>query len=83
MCASTTVVYPCDIPSDTNNRNSEIPVIISPFRIGMLFTKLMAFRERAFRLKMPIAVILPSRVEAVAAIKAMVTVLISAFISEW
>ena len=49
----------------------------------MLFTKLMAFRERAFRLKMPIAVILPSRVEAVAAIKAMVTVLISAFISEW
>ena len=43
----------------------------------------MAFRERAFRLKMPIAVTLPNKVEAVAAIKAMVTVLINAFISEW
>ena len=61
---------------------SEIPVIISPFRIGILFTKPIAFRERDFKLKIPIAAILPSNVDAVAASKAIVIVLISAFIKE-
>ena len=51
MCASTTVVYPCVIPRDTNKRKSDIPVMISPFRIGILFTKPIALRERAFKLK--------------------------------
>jgi len=35
--------YPCVIPNETNKRKREIPVIISPFRIGMLFTKPIAF----------------------------------------
>ena len=82
MCASTTVVYPCVIPRDTNKRKSDIPVMISPFRIGILFTKPIAFRERDFKLKIPIAAILPSNVDAVAASKAIVIVLISAFIKE-
>ena len=82
MCANTTVVYPCVIPNETNKRKREIPVIISPFRIGMLFTKPIAFRERDFKLKIPIAAILPSNVDAVAASKAIVIVLISAFIKE-
>ncbi len=82
MCASTTVVYPCVIPKETNRRKSEIPVIISPFRIGILFTKLIALRERDFKLKMPIAATLPNKVEAVAANRAIVIVLISAFIKE-
>ncbi len=39
---------------------------------GILFTKLIALRERDFRLKMPIAATLPSKVDAVAASRAMV-----------
>ena len=61
---------------------SEIPVIISPFRIGILFTKPIALRERDFMLKMPIAATLPNNVEAVAASRAIVIVLIKAFIKE-
>ena len=32
--------------------------MISPFRIGILFTKPIALRERAFKLKMPMAAML-------------------------
>ena len=82
MCASTTVVYPCVIPRDTNKRKSDIPVMISPFRIGILFTKPIALRERAYKLKMPMAAMLPNKVDAVAASSAMVMVLTRAFIRE-
>lgn len=73
---------PCVIPRDTNKRNKDIPVIISPFRIGMLFTNPIALRERAFRLNIPIAAMLPNNVDAVAASRAIVIVLINAFIKE-
>ncbi len=56
--------------------------MISPFRIGILFTKPIALRERAFKLKMPMAAMLPNKVDAVAASSAMVMVLIRAFIRE-
>ena len=56
-------------------------MIISPFRIGILLTKPITLRERARRLNMPMAVILPNKVETVAAINAMVNVLISALVS--
>ena len=71
-----------EIPKETNSRNNEIPVMISPFKMGMLFTKPMVLRARFFKLKMPIAVMLPNKVDAVAAIRAIVTVFINAFINE-
>jgi hypothetical protein len=76
------VVYPCGIPKDTNSKNRDIPIIISPFKIGILLTKLIALRARGRRLNMPIAVILPSKVDTVAAIKAMLKVLTKAFVNE-
>ena len=45
-------------------------------------TKLIALRARGRRLNMPIAVILPSKVDTVAAIKAMLKVLTKAFVNE-
>lgn len=48
----------------------------------MLLTKLIALRARGRRLNMPIAVILPSKVDTVAAIKAMLKVLTKAFVNE-
>ena len=70
------------MPSETNSRNSEIPVMISPFRIGMVLMKPIAFRLLALRLKIPMAATLPSKVDTVAAISAMAIVLTKAFIKE-
>ena len=56
--------------------------MISPFKIGIVLINPTAFRLRARKLNMPMAAILPNKVETVAAMKAMAIVLIQAFISE-
>ena len=57
--------------------------MISPFKIGIVLINPTAFRLRARKLNIPMAAILPNKVETVAAMKAMAIVLIQAFISEW
>ena len=71
------------MPSDTNSRNSEMPIITSPLSMGMLLTNDMARRCRERRLCMPMAVMVPKMVDTVAVMRAMLTVLASAAVSEW
>ena len=72
------------MPSEMKSRKSEIPMMMSPFKIGMLLTKVIAWRAlRLRRLWMPMAVNVPKRVETVAVIRAMVIVLMSAAVKEW
>ena len=83
MCASTTVVNPCEIPQLTNSRNSDTPVMMSAFIIGMALAKFITRRVRVRRLKMPMAAMLPNAVLAVAASMAMANVFQMALVSEW
>ena len=71
------------MPSVMNNRKSEMPMITSPLRMGMLLTNEMARRERDRRLWMPMAVMVPKIVDTVAVMSAMVMVLTRAAVSEW
>ena len=43
-------VYSKSLKDSTKSRNKEIPVMISPFKMGMVLMNPMAFRLRAFRL---------------------------------
>ncbi len=84
MWESTTVVYPCGMPNVMKSRKSEMPMMMSPLRMGMLLTNCIAWRApRWRRLWMPMAVRVPKRVDTVAVMRAMVTVLASAAVSEW
>lgn len=71
------------MPKLTKSRNSDTPVMISAFIIGMALAKFITCRVRCRRLKMPMAAKLPRRVLAVAAISAMTKVFPIALISEW
>ena len=82
ICASTTVVNPCETPKLTNSRKRDTPVIISAFIIGIALAKFITWRVRDRRLKIPIAAILPNSVETVAAIIAMANVFHNALTNE-
>ena len=70
------------MPSVMKSKKSEIPVMMSGLRIGMLFTKLTTLRLRYLRSLMPMAATVPRSVDTVAATKAMIKVFFMASMSE-
>ena len=65
-----TVIKPCESPNVIKSRKSDTPVMISGFRIGILFTKRRIFPVRLFKLYNPIAAKVPIRVDIEALIRA-------------
>ena len=71
------------MPNVIKSKKSEIPIITSPLRMGMVLTKEIARRMRLLRrLWIPMAVMVPKTVDTVAVMSAMLTVLINAAVKE-
>ena len=67
---------------NTKRRKSDTPVMMSGLSIGMLFRKVMACFPLPLMLWMPMAAIVPSRVDTVAAMRAITRVFLIASMSE-